>query len=319
MRTARISLLITILLFITISGAGFCQEQSPPPQVWILKGDGEVSVLSAPTLTPTITPTPTLTPTPTPTPTPLPEIVISLPGGVTLEMIQIPAGSFMMGSPDNEQDRWSVEGPQHQVDIGYDFYLGKYEVTKAQWQAVMGTTPWSRQRYVSDDPKSPAVYVSWNDINGSGGFIEKINALGQGTFRLPSEAEWEYACRVVTMTRFYWGDDPNYTLIGDYAWYGSNAWSTNERYAHIVGQKLPNAWGVYDMSGNVWEWCQDTWHDSYNGAPTDGSAWEWPSSSYRVLRGGDWENFPRDCRSARRGDGFSGHRHAYGFRLVRTP
>ena len=135
----------------------------------------------------------------------LPGIIIDLPGDVTMEMVLIPAGSFMMGRYLDEQDSYDSEAPQHQVNIGYSFYMGKYEVTKAQWEAIMGTSPWSEQSYVLDNPNSPAVYVSWNDINGSGGFIEKLNALGQGTFRLPSEAEWEYACRAGTTTRFYWG------------------------------------------------------------------------------------------------------------------
>jgi len=298
------------MLFVALGVSGFCQVLSPSqvhsvsPSVWVLKGDGEVIVL--------------------PTPTPIPnEIVIDLPGlpedATPLILLRIPAGRFMMGRYAGEQESNSSEDPQHPVTISQDFYLGKYEVTKAQWTAVMGTTPWSGQSFVLNDSNSPAVYVSWNDINGTGGFIEKLNALGQGTFRLPSEAEWEYACRAGTTTRFYWGDDPNYSMIGDYAWYYFNAYRVSERYAHVVGLKLPNDWGLYDMSGDVWEWCQDYWHEGYAGAPDDGGAWESPTSSYRVFRGADWGFDAQFCRSAYRYWFYPALGFSYvGFRLVRT-
>ncbi len=300
--------LSTGILFVALGVSGFCQVLSPSqvhsvsPSVWVLKGDGEVFVL--------------------PTPTPIPnEIVIDLPGlpedATPLILVRIPAGSFLMGSPENEQDRRSGEEPQHPVTISQDFYLGKYEVTKAQWTAVMGTTPWSGYSYVLNDPNSPAVYISWNDCQD---FVTELNKLGQGTFRLPSEAEWEYACRAGTTTRFYWGDDPSYTQIGDYVWYAGNTWYANERYAHVAGLKLPNDWGLYDMSGNVWEWCQDYWHDNYTGAPANGSAWESPKSSYRVLRGGNWGSYVSDCRSTLRlGNVPDRRNYKYGVRLARTP
>ena len=290
------------ILFTALGVSGFCQVLSPSqvhsvsPSVWVLKGDGEVFVLPPPTT-----------------------FSVFLPGGVTLDMVKIPAGSFMMGRYAGEQDSWSDEGPQHQVTIGYDFYLGKYEVTKAQWTAVMGTTPWSGYSYVLNDPDSPGVWISWNDCQN---FVTELNKLGQGTFRLPSEAEWEYACRAGTTTRFYWGDDPNYSMIRDYAWYTGNAWDANERYAHVVGLKLPNDWGLYDMSGNVWEWCQDCWHEGYNGAPADGSAWvlPLPASFYdRVIRGRAWDNYAQYCRSASRdGDDPDYRNNINGVRLVRT-
>lgn len=249
-------------------------------------------------------------------------ITLNLPGDVPMELVRIPAGTFQMGRYPGEQDSYDWEDPQHPVTIGQDFYLGKYEVTKAQWEAVMGTTPWSGQSYVLDDPDSPAVYVSWTDAQA---FISALNThitnSGQGpaTMRLPSEAEWEYACRAGTTTRFYWGDDPSYSQIGDYAWYENNAWDAGERYAHVVGQKLPNAWGLYDMSGNVWEWCQDDYHSSYTGAPTDGSAWGDGSASYRVLRGGRWAGSARYCRTARRSDNTPSNAYsAVGFRPARS-
>ena len=164
-----------------------------------------------------------------------------------------------------------------------------------------GTVPWVGYSEVLDDPDSPAVYVSWDDAHV---FITALNAhitsTGQGpaTMRLPSEAEWEYACRAGTTTRFYWGDDPSYSLGDDYCWWTYNAWDVGEQYAHVVGQKLRNPWGLYDMSGNVQEWCEDDWHNYY-GAPTDGSARvESPRGTDRVLRGGSWYYFGRYSRSA---------------------
>ncbi len=230
------------------------------------------------------------------------DLTITLPGGVMLEFVRIPAGTFAMGSPSDEQSRENDEGPAHTVNIAYDFYLGKYELTKRQWQAVMESTPWNGRANVLDDPDSPVVYINWHDAQN---FISALNThitnTGQGpaAMRLPSEAEWEYACRAGTTTRFYWGDDPSYTQISYYAWHTGNAWNIGESYAHVVGQKLPNAWGLYDMSGNVWEWCQDDWHDTYIGAPTDGSSWEKYAESRRVVRGGFF-NSSGNCRSASR-------------------
>ncbi len=252
-------------------------------------------------------------PSPTPSPTPgigLQEITIGLPGDVLLTLVRIPAGSFLMGRNAGEQDSDPAEDPQHPVTISQDFYLGKHEVTKLQWEAVMGTTPWSGYQKVLNDPASPAVFVSWNDVQA---FMAALNRQGLGTFRLPSEAEWEYACRAGTQTRFYWGDDQDYIRIGDYAWYWGNC--SSEQYAHVVGQKMSNAWGLHDMSGNVWEWCQD-WYGPYSGeAATDPGG---PvSGSYRVLRGGSWGYVDFNCRSAVRDwyDPDAGIFY-YGFRLA---
>jgi len=225
--------------------------------------------------------------------------IILLPGAVPLEMVWIPAGTFLMGRYPGEQDSYDQEDPQHAVSVP-GFWLGKYELTKAQWTAMMGTTPWSGHSYVLSDPDSPAVYVSWSD---SQAFITALNAhiasTGQGaaTIRLPSEAEWEYACRGGTTTRFYWGDDPSCTAIGAYAWSWGNC--SSDLYAHVVGLKLPNAWSLYDMSGNVWEWCEDDWHGDHSGASGDGSPWvDSPRGSLRVRRGGVWSDPRQYCRSA---------------------
>lgn len=239
-------------------------------------------------------------------------ITVNLPGLASgakpLEMVLIPAGTFMMGSPSNEQDRDSDEGPQHQVTLTQSFYLGKYEVTQAQWRAVMGSNPASGYGVGNDYP----VYsVSWNDCQT---FIDRLNQMGQGTFSLPTEAEWEYACRAGTTTRFYWGDDPSYTRINDYCWYSGN---NNPSGTKEVGLKLSNAWGLFDMSGNVYEWCSD-WYGSYSSNaqidPTGSTG-----GSFRVFRGGSWFNSARFCRSAYRHysspDYSSG---ALGFRLQRS-
>ena len=264
------------------------------------------------------------------------EITIMLPGDVPLVLVRIPAGSFQMGSPDTERSRDSDEGPVHTVNITYDYYMGKYEVTQTQWIAVMGSWPGKapNSTYGVGD-NYPAYYISWNDIAGSGGFIEKLNQhitlTGQGsaTFRLPSEAEWEYACRAGTQTRYFFGDSlsvddlrtdgPAGSLSGnrsDYMWFGGN----NTPYGNKeVGAKLPNQFGLYDMSGNVYDWCEDFWHSDYTNAPTDGSPWTTPTSSYRIIRGGDWGDYAYYCRSASRYFIDPGNRHfSIGFRLLRT-
>ncbi|MCK5861141.1 MAG: formylglycine-generating enzyme family protein [Candidatus Hydrogenedentes bacterium] len=250
-------------------------------------------------------------------------ITILLPGDVPLVLVKIPAGTFMMGRYAGEQDSFDREDTQHSVTLNGDFYMGKYEVTKGQWQAVMGTTPWSGQDYVLDDLDSPVVYVSWDDAHS---FITALNIhitnTGQGvaSMCLPSEAQREYACRAGSMQRFYWGDDLSYTEIDDYAWWDGTADNMEEDYAHVVGGKLPNVFGLYDMIGNAWEWCEDDWHSDYTGAPTDGSAWlNSPRASTRVARGGGWSSAGYFCRSATRNDGnlqtFTNYN--MGFRLVR--
>jgi formylglycine-generating enzyme required for sulfatase activity len=240
---------------------------------------------------------------PTPTPTPEAEITIDLPDlpvdATPLVLIHIPAGSFDMGSYDDSSWSWCYpcEQPVHTVNIGYDFYLGKYEITQGQWLAVMGSEPASGY---GDGNDYPVYNVSWNDCQA---FITALNALGQGTFRMPSEAEWEYACRAGTTTRFSFGDstcNPNDSTPCDlsyYAWWGGN---NSPNGTKVVGQKLPNAFGLYDMHGNVTEWCQDWWHGDYAGAPNDGSAWEAGGGTYRVFRGGDWLNTARFSRSSHR-------------------
>jgi formylglycine-generating enzyme required for sulfatase activity len=221
-------------------------------------------------------------------------------------MVGLPAGQFLMGSPDSDPDARDNEKPQHQVKVN-SFAIGKYPVTQAQYEAVMGTNPSRFQ----NNPQNPVERVSWNDAQA---FCQKLSRITGKTYRLPTEAEWEYACRAGTTTRYYFGDDAN--QLGDYAWYYRNSQGTT----HPVGQKKPNAWGLYDMSGNVWEWCEDNWHDNYIGAPNDGTAWidNDNRSQYRkCLRGGSWDDLPNSCRSANRDWYLPGYRNYYiGFRVA---
>ena len=228
------------------------------------------------------------------------EGVFEIFGGVLMEFVWVKPGVFQMGSSSSESGRSSDEGPVHEVEISRGFWLGKYEVTQGQWEAMMETRPWSGRGYVKSDPSHPAVSISWNDVQS---FIGRLNdAAGDSLYRLPSEAEWEYACRAGSRTRWSFGDDES--VLGDYAWYSASAWDVGEEYAHAVGTKWPNAWGLYDMHGNVYEWVRD-WYgaDYYDVSPRVDPPG--PSSgSYRVGRGGAFDNAARAVRSADR-SGFS--------------
>ena len=234
--------------------------------------------------------------------------------GTEMAFVWIPPGVFQMGSPDTEEGRWDDEGPLHEVEISEGFWLGTYEVTQEQWESVMGETPWAGLDYVREHPSHPAVSISWNDVQA---FIGRLNAAaGDSLYRLPTEAEWEYACRAGSRTRWSFGDDES--ELTDYAWYRANAWNVGEQYDHAVGTKLPNAWGLYDMHGNVWEWVQDWWDsDYYNSSPrVDPSG---PTSgSYRAFRGGSFYHLARNVRSANRLDFLPDYRHyVIGVRLLR--
>ncbi|HEX7628142.1 MAG TPA: SUMF1/EgtB/PvdO family nonheme iron enzyme [Candidatus Methanoperedens sp.] len=230
----------------------------------------------------------------------------TLTNSIGIEFVLIPAGGFNMGSkPDGSSSIYIDEGPVHQVKISKEFYMGKYEVTQKQWHDVMGT---SLSYFKGDD--LPVEQVSWNDTQE---FIKKLDEKeGGNKYRLPTEAEWEYSARAGTTTTYYFGDDAS--MLRNYAWYGENS----ESKTHNVGQKMPNPWGLYDMYGNVWEWVQDMYHDSYNGAPTDGSAWEDSSGDGRVGRGSSWNFRSVFCQSAVRYPFDPGLRSKdVGFRLVK--
>ena len=206
--------------------------------------------------------------------------------GVKLEMVWIEGGTFQMGSPISELLRDDDEGPVHGVELD-GFWIGKYEVTQAQYEKMMGKNP----SYFAGADHNPVEKVSWNDAVA---FCQKLSQETGDRYQLPSEAQWEYACRAGTDTRFSFGDSDD--ELGDYAWYDSNS----DQRTHPVGQKRPNDWGLFDMHGNVYEWCQDWYHESYNGAPTDGRAWIKPKGEDRVQRGGGWDSYPSGCRSANR-------------------
>lgn len=210
-----------------------------------------------------------------------------------IEMVEIPGGTFWMGSENGDDEK-----PVHQVTVA-PFAIGKYPVTQAQWQEVMSSNP---SHFKGDD--LPVERVSWEDAQE---FCRKLSQRTGQTYRLPTEAEWEYACRAGT-TGDYAGK------LDDMAWYRENS----DNKTHPVGQKQPNAWGLYDMHGNVWEWCEDIWHESYEGAPSDSSAWlRDEDSEYRVLRGGSWLSLARACRSAyRSGDEPGMLDSGSGFRVV---
>ncbi len=219
------------------------------------------------------------------------------------EMVAIPGGSFEMGSNDGGAD----ENPIHSVSIK-SFELGKYEVTQGQWKAAMGSNP---SKFTECGDSCPVEQVSWDDIQE---YIKKLNAKSGQQYRLPSEAEWEYAARAGSSGKWSFGSDEG--QLGEYGWYSDNSASKT----HPVGQKKPNAFGVYDLHGNVWEWVQDCWHENYNGSPSDGRAWTRScSDTDRVFRGGGWYYGPANVRSADRVRGLSNGRVSDGgFRLART-
>ena len=244
---------------------------------------------------------------------------------VTLEVIYIPSGNFLMGSPEREGS--DNEKLQYKVNVP-PFFMGKYPITQAQWKAIASRTHLKVERdldlnpaYFKDRPDSdrrPVEQVNWYDAIE---FCARLSKLTGREYRLPSEAEWEYACRAGTTTPFYFGE----TITGELANYNAGYTYAEEakgeyrRETTPVGQFPPNAFGLYDMHGNVWEWCADTWHDNYDGAPTDGSAWiENGDDNRSPPRGGSWYYFPFLCRSAYRFNDFRrGYsNNGYGFRVV---
>jgi formylglycine-generating enzyme required for sulfatase activity len=217
------------------------------------------------------------------------------------EMEVIPAGRFLMGSPASEAERDADEGPQRWVDMPR-FAMGKFEVTQRQWEAVMGSNP---SHFRACGPDCPVENVSWNDAQE---FVRRLSQLTGQSYRLPTEAEWEYAARAGSTTAYFWGDTFD-------AGRASNGSQTVR-----VGSYGANAFGLHDMHGNVWEWVQDGWRASYGGAPSDGSAWmSGGYQSRRVLRGGSWSSAPQGLRSADRGWDSPGNRsNDTGFRIART-
>jgi formylglycine-generating enzyme required for sulfatase activity len=231
------------------------------------------------------------------------------------EMVVIPAGGFTMGSPITEKDRHDNEGPQHAVTIAKRFTVGKYDVTFAEWDACVdaGACPSALDSGFGRGDR-PVINVSWDEAKLYAAWLVRITGK---EYRLLTEAEWEYAARSGSTTRFFFGEDEK--EIDQYAWYGdyfSGYFSGTQK----VGGKKPNAFELYDMVGNVWQWVEDCWRDNYRGAPSDGSGWTSRVCSSRVVRGGSWYGMnPSDVRSARRdGDPFNYQRNYLGFRVART-
>lgn len=225
---------------------------------------------------------------------------LDLGNGESIEFVEIPQGSFCMGSTKGVDD----EKPVHHVAINYWFYMGKYEVTQAQWQSVMGNNPSS---FTDCGRDCPVEQVSWDDAQH---FFRRLNRMDDGyTYRLPTESEWEYACRAGT-TGDYAGN------LNQIAWYGVNS----GRRTHAVGSKNSNDWGLYDMHGNVLEWCEDWSHETYDGAPTDGTAWlSGGQQRNRALRGGSFahDGSGGQLRASRRlGASPEGRSLVIGFRVV---
>ena len=229
--------------------------------------------------------------------------------GIGLEMVVIPDGSFMMGSPKNELEHRDSESPQHLVNI-QSFCMGKYPVTQAQWKAVAALPQVNRE--LESDPSRfkgdqlPVEYVSWYDAVE---FCARLTSYTKTEYRLPSEAEWEYACRAGMKTPFHFGDTIRSQLVNynAKAVYSAGVEGTYRQKTTEVGSfGVANAFGLYDMHGNVWEWCLDDWHSNYDGAPIDGSPRfdnndnVYQKSGDALLRGGSWDNYPVYCRSASR-------------------
>ncbi len=230
-------------------------------------------------------------------------LILTLGKDVTMKLVRIPAGKFIMGSPATKTGRRNDEGPQRWVRISKPFYMGVTEVTQLQYQSVMGKNP-SRDK----GPRNPVEMVSWNDATA---FCAALSKKTRRAVRLPTEAQWEYACRAGTKTRFSFGDDDK--GMDDYGWYNANSGDK----PHPVGQKKPNAWGLYDMHGNMWEWCSD-WYDANAYAKAKNVNPEnTTKTSARVLRGGSWGYDPDRCRAAFRNSFTSvSRRDGFGFRVV---
>jgi formylglycine-generating enzyme required for sulfatase activity len=244
-------------------------------------------------------------------------------GGIKLEMVFVPPGKFAMGAPAQEEGSSSSEKPQHLVTVP-SFYLSKYLITQEQYAVIMGKNPAYRT-----GTRLPVEQISWHDARE---FCSRLSTRTGHKYRLPTEAEWEYACRAGTNTAFYYGDQIEHHLanyrsrsskidqtqvpVANRPKQPKNLVETLSEKTTPVGKFPANAFGLYDMHGNVWEWCEDTWHESYVGAPTDGSAWV-SESDKRILRGGSWDNYARSCRSALRFKWAAGNSNYYiGFRIA---
>ena len=241
-----------------------------------------------------------------------------------IKFVLAPAGEFLMGSAEDEPGRYPAEGPQHKVTIRKPFYVAIHQVTQGQWKSIVGSKPWLAERAhgAKDDPANVATWVDWDDATN---FCARLSKEESRPYRLLSEAEWEYMCRAGSTTRYFYGDDLKLEKLNDYGWYGHEGWygrAENDRYVQAPGLKKPNAWGIYDTIGSVWEMCQDIAQHNWNyeGAPTDGSAWMKPRTDGKEpshpLRGGGSHSSDRRVRSAsRHAYRQSASSHYVGFRI----
>jgi formylglycine-generating enzyme required for sulfatase activity len=228
-------------------------------------------------------------------------------------MIVVPQGKYQMGSPDNEEERFEDEGPAHVVQLEYDLAVAKYAVTRGEWRRYADDTgrrtttdgDWLAPGFPQDD-HHPAVCMSWDEAQA---YIAWLSQKTGQHYRMLSEAEYEYMNRAGTRTRYFWADSNIELPLHA---------SRNGTGTTPVGSLKPNPWGLHDTTGNVWSWTQDTWHDTYDCAPTDGSAWEAGGSDAHVIRGGSWSDFAWMFRSASRACINSGCWYV-GLRLARTP
>ena len=240
--------------------------------------------------------------------------------GVTMKLVLIPAGKFLMGSKYSAEevvrryggveDFYAREHPQHEVTISKSFYMGMYEVTQSQWCRTMDTEPWDGKEFTKSGADNPATWISWDDANKFCQMLSKTTGKDVG---LPTEAQWEYACRAGSNTAYYFGDYAS--KLGNYAWYQKNTFDKEEIYDHAVGRKKSNAWGLYDMHGNVREWCRDWYDAKFYAKAKKVDPENITKAECRVVRGGGWIDDSSFCRAAFR------NRHApgcggIGFRVV---
>ena len=222
--------------------------------------------------------------------------VESLDDTVELEMVSIPGGKFTMGAPQEESESREDERPRHLVTVK-PFFMGKYPITQAQWRAIASLPKIKHDlhpdpSYFKGDNR-PVERVSWYDADE---FCDRLSKVTGRTYRLPSEAEWEYACRAQTTTPFHFGATIT-TNLANFCQQDQSMNKVERKQTTDVGSFPANAFGLYEMHGNVWEWCADNWHEDYQDAPSDGSVWVINGNSeYRILRGGSWDYFPTFCR-----------------------
>ncbi|WP_081403056.1 formylglycine-generating enzyme family protein [Scytonema hofmannii] len=239
---------------------------------------------------------------------------------VTLEMVYIPEGTFLMGSPETEEGHMERESPQHEVTL-QPFFMGKYPITQAQWRAIAALPQVNRE--LDPDPSEfkgsdrPVESVSWYEAVE---FCDRLSIYSKRNYRLPSEAEWEYACRAGTTTPFHFGETITPELAnydGNFTYGSGSKGEDRERTTPVGSFKVANAFGLFDMHGNVWEWCADNWHEKYENTPLDNANSSNIDNDNRLLRGGSWVNNPRNCRSAYRNDALPDYRIDFtGFRVV---